>query len=120
MADPAPSRIFAPGLLAGQVCAVSGAGTGLGRAAAIELARLGAVVAGCGRRREPLAETVEAIRAAGGEASFEPLDIRDADAVERFIEAILERQGASTSSSTTPEASSSAPPRRSRRRAFAR
>ena len=31
MGDPAPSRIFAPGLLAGQVCVVSGAGTGIGR-----------------------------------------------------------------------------------------
>jgi citronellol/citronellal dehydrogenase len=93
MGDPAPSRIFAPGLLAGKVCAVSGAGTGLGRATALELARLGAIVVGCGRRPEPLAETVAAISEAGGEAGYEALDIRDADTVERFVDGILERHG---------------------------
>ncbi|MFM9078460.1 MAG: SDR family NAD(P)-dependent oxidoreductase [Solirubrobacterales bacterium] len=41
-------------MLDGQVVAVSGAGTGLGRAAALEMARLGATVVGCGRREEPL------------------------------------------------------------------
>jgi citronellol/citronellal dehydrogenase len=93
MGDPAPSRIFAPGLLAGQVCAVSGAGTGIGRETALELARLGATVVGCGRRPEPLAETVDAIRAAGGEASSDALDIRDEQAVDRFFDGVLERHG---------------------------
>jgi citronellol/citronellal dehydrogenase len=93
MGDPAPSRIFAPRLLAGQVCAVSGAGTGLGRATALELARLGAIVVGCGRREEGLAETADAIRAEGGEASHESLDIREAEATERFVDGILERHG---------------------------
>jgi citronellol/citronellal dehydrogenase len=93
MGDPAPSRVFAPGLLEGQVCAVSGAGTGLGRATALELARLGATVVGCGRRPEPLAETAEAIRAEGGEGSSEALDIRDAEAVDAFVDGIVERHG---------------------------
>jgi citronellol/citronellal dehydrogenase len=93
MADGAPSQIFAPGLLAGQVCVVSGAGSGLGRATAIELAALGATVVGCGRRPEPLAETVEAIEAAGGKASSESLDIRDEEAVEKLFDGVLERHG---------------------------
>src|SRR5436190_16158983 len=93
MGDPAPSRIFAPGLLAGKVCVVSGAGTGIGRATALELARLGAVVVGCGRRPEPLAETVEAIRAEGGEASCEALDIREADAVDAFVDGVVGAHG---------------------------
>jgi len=93
MGDPAPSRIFAPGLLAGRVCAVSGAGTGLGRATALELARLGAVVVGCGRRPEPLAETARAIAAEGGEGAYEALDIREVEATERFVDGILERHG---------------------------
>ena len=35
MADATSSRIFAPGLLEGQICVVSGAGTGLGKATAV-------------------------------------------------------------------------------------
>ena len=83
MAEQPASQIFREGLLDGQVCVVSGAGTGLGRATAIELASLGATVVGCGRRPEPLEETVRMIRDAGGAAEGEPMDIRDADAVDR-------------------------------------
>jgi citronellol/citronellal dehydrogenase len=87
------SQIFRPGLLEGLVCVVSGAGTGLGRATALELAALGATVIGCGRRPEPLEETVDAIRKAGGAAESEPMDIRDADAVESLFEGVVERHG---------------------------
>ncbi|HSI82094.1 MAG TPA: SDR family oxidoreductase [Solirubrobacterales bacterium] len=87
------SRIFAPGLLDGQVCIVSGAGTGLGRATAVELARLGASVIGCGRRPEPLAEMVADVRELGGHAEAEAMDIRDDEAVERLIDGALERRG---------------------------
>ena len=87
----AASKIFAPGLLDGQVCVVSGAGTGFGRATALELAGLGAVVIGCGRRQEPLDETVAAIEQAGGRAEAEAADIRDSDAVEALVDGVLER-----------------------------
>ncbi len=87
------SRIFAPGLLQGQVCAVSGGGTGLGKGSAMELARLGAAVAICGRRREPLDDVVGAIEEAGGTASAATLDIRDEHAVNAFFDEILERHG---------------------------
>ena len=93
MADERGSRIFAPGLLDGQVCVVSGAGTGMGRATALELAGLGAVVIGCGRRDEPLAETAEAVEKAGGSFEHEPLDIREGEAVDSFIVGVLERHG---------------------------
>ena len=68
MAERGASQIFLHGLLEGQICVVSGAGTGLGRATAIELASLGATVIGCGRRPEPIEETVRMIREAGGTA----------------------------------------------------
>ena len=88
-----PSRIFREGLLEGQVCVVSGAGTGLGRETALELGRLGAAVAICGRREEPLRETVAAIEAAGGTASLGALDIRDEEAVDGFMDEVVERHG---------------------------
>jgi citronellol/citronellal dehydrogenase len=93
MAERSLSRVLAPGLLEGRVCIVSGAGSGLGRAAALEMCRLGATVVGCGRRSEPLEET--AAQTAGLEGAFEhePLDIRDEEGVERFVAAAVERHG---------------------------
>ncbi|TMK75709.1 MAG: SDR family NAD(P)-dependent oxidoreductase, partial [Actinobacteria bacterium] len=93
MVDDPASRIFRPDLLAGRVCVVSGAGTGLGRATSLELAGLGATVVGCGRRAEPLEDTMNAIREAGGVAEAEPMDIRDSDAVESLFDGIVDRHG---------------------------
>jgi citronellol/citronellal dehydrogenase len=87
------SSIFVPGLLEGQVCVVSGAGTGLGKATALELARLGATVVGCGRRAEPLSETVAEIEGIGGTADAQPMDIRDDDAVDTLFDDVVERHG---------------------------
>jgi citronellol/citronellal dehydrogenase len=87
------SRIFAPGLLEGLVCVVSGAGTGLGKATALELARLGATVIGCGRRPEPLEAMVAEVKGAGGNAEADPLDIREAEAVDGFFDRVMERHG---------------------------
>jgi citronellol/citronellal dehydrogenase len=88
-----PSQIFAPGLLDGMVCLVSGAGTGLGRESALELARLGATVVGCGRREEPIEETRAAIEGLGGTAGAIAADIRDEDAVAGLVDTVLERYG---------------------------
>jgi NAD(P)-dependent dehydrogenase (short-subunit alcohol dehydrogenase family) len=93
MAESADSRIFRPGLLEGQVCLVSGAGSGLGRETALELARLGAVVIGCGRREEPLAETADMAANLAGSVEHEAMDIREEEAVERLIEGALQRHG---------------------------
>ncbi len=87
------SRILAPGLLSGKVCVVSGAGTGLGKATALELSGLGATVIGCGRRPEPLEEMVAEVTQAGGKAEAEPLDIRDEDGVDGFFDGVMERHG---------------------------
>jgi citronellol/citronellal dehydrogenase len=86
-----PSKLFQPGLLDGQVAIVSGGGSGLGRASALELAALGATVVVCGRREQPLEET--AGRAEGGRVEARPCDIREEDEVEALVEAVLERHG---------------------------
>jgi citronellol/citronellal dehydrogenase len=87
------SSIFRQNLLDGTVCAVSGAGSGLGRETALELCRLGAVVIGCGRREEPLAETEELAAGLAGGFEYESLDIRDEEAVGPFFDGLLERHG---------------------------
>lgn len=91
MVDSAESEIFRPGLLEGQICVVSGAGSGLGRAASLELMRLGATVIGCGRREEPLTATAEAADDLPGAFEYETLDIRDEEAVDAFFDRIVER-----------------------------
>jgi citronellol/citronellal dehydrogenase len=85
------SQIFAPGLLDGRVALVSGAGSGIGRETALELARLGATVVGCGRREEPIEETRELIAADGGSAEAVRCDIRDEEAVATMVDGVLER-----------------------------
>ena len=72
---------------------ISGAGTGLGKAAAVELAALGATVVGCGRREEPLAGMVKEVIEAGGTAEADTLDIRDDEAVDSFMDGVVERHG---------------------------
>ncbi len=93
MTESSHSQVFRDGLLAGSVCAVSGAGSGLGRESALELARLGATVVGCGRRSEPLAETAALAAGLAGSFEFEALDIREEEPVERFFDGLLERHG---------------------------
>ncbi len=93
MAEERGSRIFAPGLLEGRICIVSGAGTGLGKATVLELTGLGATVIGCGRRSEPLERMVEEVSERGGRAEFEAIDIRDAEGVDGFMDGVLERHG---------------------------
>jgi NAD(P)-dependent dehydrogenase (short-subunit alcohol dehydrogenase family) len=91
MAESPQSRIFRDGLLDGQVCLVSGAGSGLGRETALELARLGAVVIGCGRRSEPLEETASLAEGLSGSFEHEAMDIRDEEAVGRLMDGVLAR-----------------------------
>ena len=70
---------------------VSGGGSGLGRASALELAALGARVIVCGRRREPLDET--AARAEGGRVEARACDIREEDQVAALVDGVLARHG---------------------------
>jgi citronellol/citronellal dehydrogenase len=89
------SEIFAPGLLRGKVALVTGGGTGLGKATAIELARCGASVTVAGRREDVLREAVEEIsaRTREGNVDWHTADVREPDEGERLVKSVLERHG---------------------------
>jgi len=66
--------------LAGKVAWVTGAGSGIGEAAALALARAGCAVALSGRRREPLQAVADRIAKMGGKALVAPADLGEQDA----------------------------------------
>jgi len=86
----------------GRVCIVTGAGRGLGRAHALELARLGARVVvndlgsaadGAGRNEGPAREVVDMIRASGGDAVVSFEDVADWAGAGRIVKAALDTWG---------------------------
>ena len=75
--------------LKGKIAWVTGAGTGIGKAGALELARAGAHVVLSGRRTAALNQTARAIVRAKGRCSVVPLDVSDRKAVNQAAKAIL-------------------------------
>jgi NAD(P)-dependent dehydrogenase (short-subunit alcohol dehydrogenase family) len=72
------------------VAVVTGAGSGIGRAAALALAGGGFDVAVIGRRREPLDEVAAEIERAGPNALVLPADVTDEAAIDQAFAAIVE------------------------------
>jgi len=87
----AASEIFADGLLEGQVALVTGGGTGLGKAAARELAVCGAQVVIAGRRAEVLEAAATEIGA--DRCATVAGDIRDDAEALRIVDDVLARFG---------------------------
>lgn len=74
------------GSLNGKAALVTGAGQGIGRAIAVQLARQGAsAVAVADRNKETAAETAELVRAAGARAEAIVCDLRVRDSVEEMV-----------------------------------
>jgi 3-oxoacyl-[acyl-carrier protein] reductase len=72
---------------------VTGGGTGLGSATAVFLAALGYEVHVAGRTEQSLAQVVVEIEKAGGRAYAHVLDVRDAGACERVVDAVARSSG---------------------------
>ena len=93
-APPPPGASALPaGTYDGDTVLVTGAGTGLGKAIAVEFARLGASIVVASRNPEHLAAGRTAIEALGAEVEVVECDIRDADAVAAASDAAEERFG---------------------------
>ncbi|WHZ11427.1 MAG: Putative oxidoreductase [Burkholderiaceae bacterium] len=76
----------------GKVAIVTGAGSGIGKAAALALLAAGWRVALAGRRPEPLAQVVAA-SGAGARALEVPTDVTQADSVQELFDATAARFG---------------------------
>ncbi|HEV7263740.1 MAG TPA: SDR family oxidoreductase [Falsiroseomonas sp.] len=79
--------------LQGKVAWVTGAGSGIGEAAALMLAEEGAALVLTGRRREPLEAVAAKVAAKGGTAEVQPADLMDPDAVKAIGGFIGQRFG---------------------------
>jgi len=86
------SEIFAPDALDGTVALITGGGTGLGKATALELARCGASVTIMGRTSDVLEQAASEIGAVG-DADWLVGDVREGADADRLVRTVLERRG---------------------------
>lgn len=86
-------QLFAPGLFEGQTAIVTGGGTGIGLAIARELGRLGARVAICGRRLEPLEAAAASLVEEGITVHHRSADTRDPESLAAFVASVQEALG---------------------------
>ena len=79
--------------LAGKVAWVTGAGSGIGEAAAFALAGEGATLVLTGRRREPLEDVARRLGNSGAEAHVQPADLTDSAQVQLVGDFIRDKLG---------------------------
>ncbi len=83
-----------PGRLDGKVALITGAGNGMGRVASLRFASEGARVVVADAVAAAGEATVDTVRAAGGDATFAPVDVADAVQVEAMVAATVAAYGA--------------------------
>ncbi|TCJ95489.1 SDR family oxidoreductase [Nocardia alba] len=79
--------------IAGKTVVLTGASSGVGKAAAMALGRQGARVVLVARNAEPLAEVRDAVRAEGGDAEMIPCDLADAEQTDTLVKTLLAQFG---------------------------
>jgi citronellol/citronellal dehydrogenase len=86
-------QVYADGLFSDEVVLITGGGTGIGLVAAGEMGLLGAKIAICGRRPDPLRSAVTELQSKGIDAFGAPCDIREPEATAEYVDAVLQRFG---------------------------
>jgi NAD(P)-dependent dehydrogenase (short-subunit alcohol dehydrogenase family) len=79
--------------LQGKIAAVTGAGSGIGRATALRFAREGAIVHLADRHSDPVEAVADEIRATGARATACTVDVTDAEAVQTWADAVFDADG---------------------------
>ena len=92
-APPAPVFVAGRRRFDGKVVLITGATSGIGRAAAIQFAAEGGKVAFCGRRESLGRQLEEQIRGAGGQAIYIRADVRAEHDVREFVERAVAHYG---------------------------
>jgi NAD(P)-dependent dehydrogenase (short-subunit alcohol dehydrogenase family) len=79
--------------LTGKVAIVTGAGRGLGRAMAIELAEAGADIVATARTKAQVEETADMVRGHGRAAEWVECDVTDSSSVKAMVESAIDKFG---------------------------
>lgn len=78
--------VYNPFSLKGKCILVTGASSGIGRAAAIECSRLGATVIITGRNQEKLCETLSLME--GNNHEIQICDLKDTDSINEMVQCL--------------------------------
>lgn len=79
--------------LEGRVALITGAGSGIGQAAAVLLGEDGARIAAISRTEDELQKTVDLVRARGGDGAVFTADVSDDEQMRAVVEAVAEKWG---------------------------
>ncbi len=77
----------------GKVVIVNGASSGIGKSLAVELAKLGATVVICARRKDKLEQTLEEVKSYSPESMCQGCDCTEEDQVKKTVKVVHERYG---------------------------